>query len=46
MKDKVDMQKGFIKKIENQAKSDIDKKKDLIQSYEDNIKEKYQMDLS
>ena len=42
LKDKVDMQKGFIKKIENQTKSDIDKKKDLIQSYEDNIKEKYQ----
>ena len=36
------MQKGFIKKIENQTKSDIDKKKELIQSYEENIKDKYQ----
>tara|TARA_Y100000004_G_scaffold119098_1_gene133835 strand:- start:342 stop:2054 length:1713 start_codon:yes stop_codon:yes gene_type:complete len=42
LKDKVEMQKGFIKKIENQTKSDIDKKKELIQSYEENIKDKYQ----
>jgi len=42
LKDKVDMQKGFIKKIESQTKNDIYKKKELIQSYENNIKDKYQ----
>ena len=42
LKDKVEMQSNFIRKIENQSKSDIDKKRELIKSYEVNIQEKYQ----
>ena len=42
LKDKVDMQKGFINKIESQTKNDIDKKKQLITSYEENIHNRYQ----
>jgi len=42
LKDKVEMQKGFINKIESQTKNDIDKKKQLITSYEENIHNRYQ----
>ena len=42
LKDKVEMQKGFISKIESQTKNDIDKKKQLITSYEENIHNRYQ----
>ena len=42
LKDKVDMQKGFINKIESQTKNDNDKKKQLITSYEENIHNRYQ----
>jgi DNA repair exonuclease SbcCD ATPase subunit len=42
LKDKVDMQRGFISKIESQTKNDIDKKKQLITSYEENIHNRYQ----
>jgi DNA repair exonuclease SbcCD ATPase subunit len=41
LKDKVDMQKGFIKKIESQTKTDIDKKKQLIDTYQKNIQDRY-----
>jgi DNA repair exonuclease SbcCD ATPase subunit len=42
LKDKVEMQRGFISKIESQTKNDIDKKKQLIISYEENIHNRYQ----
>jgi len=42
LKDKVEMQKGFINKIESQTKNDIDKKKQLITSYEENVHNRYQ----
>ncbi len=42
LKDKVEMQRGFISKIESQTKNDIDKKKQLITSYEENIHNRYQ----
>ena len=41
LKDKVEMQKGFIKKIESQTKTDIDKKKQLIDTYQKNIQDRY-----
>ena len=43
LKDKVEMQKGFIKKIESQTKTDIDKKKQLIDTYQKNIQDRYKV---
>tara|TARA_E500000318_G_scaffold110436_1_gene125891 strand:- start:47 stop:1759 length:1713 start_codon:yes stop_codon:yes gene_type:complete len=43
LKDKVEMQKGFIKKIESQTKTDIDKKKQIIDTYQKNIQDRYKV---
>jgi len=45
LKDKVDMQRGFIKKIESQSKKDVDEKRTQITSLNTTIQQRYESSM-
>tara|TARA_R100001443_G_scaffold60717_1_gene71047 strand:+ start:3347 stop:5059 length:1713 start_codon:yes stop_codon:yes gene_type:complete len=46
LKDKVDMQRGFIKKIESQSKKDVDQKRTQINSLNTTIHQRYETSMA
>jgi len=46
LKDKVDMQRGFIKKIESQSKKDVDEKRTQITSLNTTIQQRYESSMA
>ena len=46
LKDKVDMQRGFIKKIESQSKKDVDQKRTQINSLNTTIHQRYKTSMA